>query len=174
LVTIFPTAAEQRCSNHRLVNLLDELPKTLQGGAKTLLTKVPYVETRAEAERQKRANQAWCTKRGCAEAGRALGRDWERLVTFYQFQREHWKHLRTTNPVESPFAVVRLRTATAKGYKEVDNGAAVIWKTLRIAEQCFRRLDAPELLPEVAEGTAHVDGKRVKLEREVEKQKAAA
>ena len=106
--------------------------------------------------------QVWCTKKGCAEAGRALDRDWERLVTFYQFPREHWKHLRTTNPVESPFAAVRLRTAAAKRYKKVDNATAVIWKTLLIAEQRFRRLDAPELLLEVAEGTVYVDGRRVK------------
>jgi putative transposase len=174
LATIFPTAAEQRCWNHRLVNLLDKLPKKLQGEAKALLTKIPYAETQAEAEREKRVYQAWCTKKGCAEAGRALDRDWERLVTFYQFPREHWKHLRTTNPVESPFAAVRLRTAAAKRYKKVDNATAVIWKTLLVAEQSFRRLDAPELLLEVAEGTVYVDGRRVKQEREVEKKKAAA
>jgi asparagine synthase (glutamine-hydrolysing) len=84
------------------------------------------------------------------------------------------KHLRTTNPVESPFAAVRRRTAAAKRYTKVDNATAVIWKTLRIAEQRFRRPDAPELLLEVAEGTVYVDGRRVKHEREVEKKKAAA
>jgi len=138
-----------------------------------LRTKIPFAETQAEAERQKLASQAWCTKKGCAEAGRALDRDWERLVTFYQFPREHWKHLRPTNPVESPFAAVRLQTAAAKRYKKVDNATAVIWKTLLIAEQRFRRLDAPELLLEVAEGTVYVDGRRVKHERDVEEKKAA-
>jgi putative transposase len=64
-------------------------------------------------------------------------------------------------PVESPFAAVRLRTAAAKRYKKVPNATAVIWKTLLIAEQTFRRLDAPELLPEVAEGVTFIDGVRV-------------
>jgi hypothetical protein len=82
--------------------------------------------------------------------GRALDRDWERMVTFYQFPREHWRHLRTSNPVESPFAAVRLRTAAAKRVKKVENATAVIWKTLLIAQKTFRRLDAPELLAEAA------------------------
>ncbi len=95
-------------------------------------------------------------------------------MTFYHFPREHWKHLRTTNPVESPFAAVRLRTAAAKRYKKTDNATAVIWKTLLIAEQSFRRLDAPELLPQVAEGVVYVDGVRVKQGEERAKKKAAA
>ena len=95
-----------------------------------------------------------------AAAGRRLEEDWERLVTFYAFPKEHWKHLRTTNVVESPFAVVRLRTAAAKRFKKVENATAIIWKTLLVAEQSFRRLDAPERLPEVAEGVVYVDGVR--------------
>ena len=151
LAAVFPEAEEQRCWNHRIVNVLDKLPLKRQAEARTLLTKIPYAETREEAERQKRAFQAWCTKHGHAEVGRALDRDWERMVTFYQFPREHWKHLRTSNPVESPFAAVRLRTAAAKRFKKVENATAVIWKTLLIAEKTFRRLDAPELLADVAE-----------------------
>ena len=84
------------------------------------------------------------------------------LVTFSAFPKEHGKHLRTTNVVESPFAAVRLRTAAAKRFKKVENATAVIWKTLLVAEQRFRRLDAPELLREVAEGVAYVDGTREK------------
>ena len=81
-------------------------------------------------------------------------------MTFYQFPREHWKHLRTSNPVESPFAAVRLRTAAAKRFKKVENATAVIWKTLLIAEKTFRRLDAPELLADVAGGVVYVNGVR--------------
>jgi len=86
----------------------------------------------------------------------------ERLVTFYAVPTEHWKRRRTTNVVESPFAAVRLRTAAAKRFKKVENATAVIWKTLLVAEQSFRRLDAPERLPEVAEGVVYVDGVREK------------
>jgi len=149
---VFPTVGEQRCWNHRLVNVVDTLPTQLQSEARDLLTKIPYAETRAEAERQKRVFQAWATKKGGAAAGRRLDEDWERLVTFYAFPKEHWKHLRTTNVVESPFAAVRLRTEAAKRFKKVENATAVIWKTLLVAEQHFRRLDAPERFPEVAEG----------------------
>jgi transposase-like protein len=160
--TVFPTVDEQRCWNHRLVNVLDTLPQKLQAEARELLTKIPYAATRAEAERLKRGFQAWATKKGGAAAGRRLEDDWERLMTFYAFPKEHWKHLRTTNVVESPFAVVRLRTAAAKRFKRVENATAVIWKTLLVAEQSFRRLDAPERLPEVAEGVVYIDGVREK------------
>jgi len=157
---VFPTVGEQRCWNHRIVNVLDALPKKLQAEARALLTKIPYAETRAAAEHQKRAFQAWATKKGAAAAARRLAEDWERLVAFYAFPKEHWKHLRTTNVVESPFAAVRLRTAAAKRFKKVENATAVIWKTLLVAEHSFRRLNAPELLPEVAEGVVYVDGVR--------------
>src|SRR5216683_1080879 len=167
---VFPAVSEQRCWNHRLVNVLDTLPKPLQAEARELLTKIPYAETRAEAERQKRTFQAWATKKDVAAAGRRLDEDWGRLVTFYAFPKEHWKHLRTTNVVESPFATVRLRTEAAKRFKKVENATAVIWKTLLVAEQRFRRLDAPERLPEVAEGVVYVDGARKKRSNE----KAAA
>ncbi|MGH9253052.1 MAG: IS256 family transposase [Vicinamibacterales bacterium] len=160
LAAVFPEAREQRCWNHRIINVLDKLPLKRQAEARSLLTKIPYAETREEAERQKRTFQAWATKRGHAEVGRALDRDWERMVTFYQFPREHWKHLRTSNPVESPFAAVRLRTAAAKRFKKVENATAVIWKTLLIAEKTFRRLDAPELLADVASGVVYVNGVR--------------
>ena len=160
LTAVFPEVAEQRCWNHRLLNVLDKLPVKRQAEARSLLTKIPYAETRDNAERQKRAFQAWCTKHGHAEVGRVLERDRERLVTFYQFPREHWKHLRTSNPIESPFAAVRLRTAAAKRFKKVENATAVIWKTLLIAEKTFRRLDAPELLANVASGLVYVNGVR--------------
>jgi putative transposase len=166
LTSVFPEAAEQRCWNHRIVNVLDKLPLTQQAAARSLLTKIPYAETREEAERQKRAFQAWAAKHGQAEVGRALDRDWERMMTFYQFPREHWKHLRTSNPVESPFAAVRLRTAAAKRFKKVANATAVIWKTLLLAEKTFRRLDAPELLADVASGAVYVNGVRAVNQRE--------
>ena len=171
LTAIFPEAAEQRCWNHRIMNVLDKLPRTRQAEARSLLTKIPYAATREQAERQKQAFQAWCAKRGLAEVGRRLDRDWERMVTFYQFPHEHWKHLRTTNPVESPFAAVRLRTAAAKRFKKVENATAVIWKTLLVAEHTFRRLDAPELLPDVAHGVEYVNGVRAVNRRD---EKAAA
>src|SRR5262249_28293614 len=93
-------------------------------------------------------------------AADVLDQDWERMLTFLGFPKEHWKHLRTTNVVESPFAVVRLRTTPAKRFKKVANATAVIWKTLLIAEKSFRKLNAPELLAEVADGATYINGVR--------------
>jgi len=88
------------------------------------------------------------------------------MVTFYEFPQEHWQHLRTTNPVESPFATLRLRTDAAKRYKRVDRATAVIWKLLVVAEKRFRRLNAPELLGDVYDGAKYVDGLRVEVSAE--------
>jgi transposase-like protein len=174
LTAVFPLARQQRCWNHRLLNVLDKLPKRLQSEGRRLLTAIPYAETREEAERQKRVFHAWCTKKGVPAVGHALDHDWDRLVAFYEFPKAHWKHLRTSNPIESPFAAVRLRTAAAKRYKKVENATAVIWKTLLIAERTFRRLDAPELLVEVAEGVTYVNGERERLSPRPSEKRAAA
>jgi putative transposase len=87
-----------------------------------------------------------------------LAHDWDRLVTFYELPREHWRHLRTTNVVESPCAAARLRTGAAKRFKKVDSATAIIWKLLRVAEPTFRRLNAPELRPAVYAGAKYVNG----------------
>jgi len=149
LANVYPGAAEQRCWNHKIVNVLDKLPKKVQPQAKRLLQDIAYAGSRPEAEDKRDDFLAWCRKESHRAAGETLGRDWDRMVTFYQFPTEHWKHLRTTNVVESPFAALRLRTDAAKRFKKVDNATAVIWKMLMLAEQRFRRLDAPEKLMQV-------------------------
>ncbi|MCI0408478.1 MAG: IS256 family transposase [Acidobacteria bacterium] len=162
LAQVFPEAAEQRCWNHRIVNVLDKVSKKEQPQARILLKAIPYEETLEQAERLKKKFQTWCEKKRFTEAARLIDQDWERMVTFYAFPKEHWKHLRTSNVVESPFAAVRLRTGAAKRYKRMENATAVIWKTLLVAEGNFRRLDHPELLAEVAEEVMYVDGVRAK------------
>ena len=92
------------------------------------------------------------------KAVECLACDGERLVTFDQCPREHWRHRRTTHVVESPCAAVRLRTTAAKRLKQVDSATAMIWKVLQVAETTFRRLHAPELLPAVYAGAKYVDG----------------
>ncbi len=158
LRNVYPEAEEQRCWNHKVVNVLDKLPRKQQAQAKLLLSQIPYAETQAQAERLRSYFSDWCRERGHDHAAGALERDWERMVAFYQFPKEHWTHIRTTNPVESPFAALRLRTDAAKRYKRVDNATAVIWKMLLIAETKFRRLNAPELLKKVFEGVEYKDG----------------
>jgi len=158
LRNVYPEAAEQRCWNHKILNVLDKLPKREHAQAKLMVCRIPYSQTRREAERLRSIFSAWCHERAHQAASEALERDWERMVTFYDFPREHWQHLRTTNPVESPFAALRLRTDAAKRYKRVDQATAVIWKMLMIAEKRFRRLKAPGLMKDVYLGAEHVDG----------------
>jgi putative transposase len=176
LANIFPEAGEQRCWNHRIVNVLDKISKKQQPTAKVWLRQLMYAETREQAGELKGKFQSWCRKTGCAEAGQLLDTDWDRLVAYYDFPLEHWKHLRTTNPVESPFAAVRLRTTAAKRYKKAENATAVIWKTLLIAEQRFRRVDAPEKMPLVAAGIGFQNGQRTHSSQELlrEAQEVAA
>jgi transposase-like protein len=159
---VYPEAQEQRCWNHRILNLLDRIGKRDQPAAIALLRTIVYADTLQEAERHKTSFQHWCRQRGYEEAGELIEQDWERMVAFYGFPKEHWTHLRTTNPIESPFAALRLRTNAAKRFKKVENATAVMWKMLLIAESRFRRLNASELMQEVFEGAVYVDGIREK------------
>jgi putative transposase len=152
-----PTAAEQRCWNHRITNVLDVIPKQQQAQARTLLCAMPYAESQAACE-QLRTQFDKRYRQLAPKAVERLAHDWDRLATFYQFPREHWRHLRTTNVVESPFATARLRTGAAKRFKKVESATAIIWKLLQVAESTFRRLNAPELLPAVYAGAKYVDG----------------
>ena len=158
---VYPEAAEQRCRNHRLLNLLDRIAKRDQRAAQQLLGKIVYADTVAQAGREKAAFQRWCREQGYADAAELIEQDWERMTACYAFPRQPWPHLRPTNPVESPFAALRLRTDAAKRFKRVENATAVLWKRLLIAESRFRRLNAPELLAEVWQGVRFVDGVRV-------------
>ena len=84
-----------------------------------MLRSIPYAGSRGESERLKSVFAAWCRERSYDAAAETLERDWERMVTFYDFPAEHWRHLRTTNVVESSFAALRLRTDAAKRFKRV-------------------------------------------------------
>ena len=160
---VWPEAAQQRCWNHKIINVLDDLPKRVQGKARALLTQMPVSETRKEAETRRDTFAARYRDR-YPEAVATLERDWERMVTFYDFPEQHWKHLRTTNPVESPFASVRLRTNAGKRYKRVQAATALIWRVLMVAEKRFRKLNAPELLADVFAGEKYQDGKPIQRE----------
>jgi transposase-like protein len=165
LAEVCPEIDEQRCWNHRVVNVLDCLPRGLQPEAKELLREMVYTDTQAGCERL-RDKFAQRYSKAHPKAAETLTRDWERMITFFRYPKEHWKHLRTTNIVESPFASVRLRTAAGKRYKKVPNATALIWKVLMVAETTFRCLDHPELLPQVAEGVQYKDGVRVMVKKE--------
>ena len=158
LRNVYPDAKEQRCWNHKIINVLDRLPKRQHEQAKLMLQSIPYAGSRGESERLKSVFTGWCRERSYDAAAESLERDWERMVTFYDFPAEHWRHLRTTNVVESPFAALRLRTEAAKRFKRMDRAIAVIWKMLMVAESRFRRLKAPELMKDVSLGAIYKDG----------------
>ena len=162
LRNIFPEAEEQRCWNHRLVNLLTQVPKQRQGEARELLTKIPYQASERQARQQKRVFQNWCLEHGYERAAELIDENWEQMVSFYRFPRGHWRHLRTSNVVESPCAALRLRTDAAKRFKKVANATAVVWKMLLLAERKFRRINSPELLPAVVAGQRYHDGLPIK------------
>lgn len=157
---VWPQTREQRCWNHKIVNVLDALPKTLQAMASALLCVIPYAKTRAEAL-QLREKFARAFRRTHPRAVEILERDWDRMVAFYDFPKEHWKHLRTTNVVESPFAAVRLRTDAAKRFKKTANATSMIWRLLLVAEKRFRKIDAPSLASAVYRGVVFEDGVKV-------------
>ena len=158
LRNVYPEASEQRCWNHKIINVLDKLPKRQHDQAKLMLRNIPYAESRSEAERIRDVFVRWSRQHSYETAAESLERDWDRMVTFYAFPKEHWRHVRTTNPVESPFAALRLRTDAAKRYKRVDRAIAVIWKMLMVAEGRFRRLKAPALMKVVYQGARYKDG----------------
>ena len=158
---VFPESAEQRCWNHKLRNVLDAVPQKAQPEVQAQLQGIAAAASAAEAERRRRAFTAAYGRR-YPKAAERLARDWERLVAYYAFPQEHWRHLRTTNVIESPFDAVRLRTSAAKRFKKVENAEALIWKLLVIAERSFRRLNGPRLMKEVYEGKKFVDGVAVK------------
>jgi putative transposase len=148
---------EQRCWNHKIRNVLDCFPKRMRAEAAEQLTKIPYAETLAECERLRNAFVERYKKDYSKATGKLLS-DWDRMVTFYSFPKEHWPHIRTTNVVESPFSSVRLRTDAAKRFKKVQNATAMIWKLLQVAEKSFRTLKGYWLLSDVYKGKTFVDG----------------
>ena len=138
-------------------NILDKLPKRLHGKATRLLRDVYQSETKEEAEERIDVfAETFGTKH--EKAVKCLTKDREVLLTYYDFPAEHWKHLRTSNPIESAFSTVRLRQRVTKGAGSRTKALTMAFKLLEMAEQRWRRLDASHLLPLVRAGVKFVDG----------------
>ncbi len=157
LAQLYPDSGEQRCWTHKMLNVLDTVPTGRQAEVRGWLRQLMYADTRAACE-QLRTRFAARYQARDPKAVATLERDWERLITFFDFPKEHWGHLRTTNVVESPFAAVRLRTTAAKRFKRVEHATALIWKVLGVAERNFRVLKAPRRCAEVWAGAVFRDG----------------
>jgi transposase-like protein len=162
---LHPAGDEQRCWNHKIVNVLDVLPKKQQPEAAERLSTMMYAESRSACER-KRDEFLLRFKKTDPKACATLIRDWERLVRFFDYPQEHWIHLRTTNIVESPFNAVRLRTDASRRFKKVENAEAMIWKLLLVAEKSWRALNAPRLMRDVYDGKRFKDGIAVRTKIE--------
>lgn len=154
---LHPSGEQQGCWNRKIASVLKTLPKAARPKASELLKAMAYAETQTECERRR---DKFVRKYRTTEvkAVETLLRNWERMVTFYGFPREHWRHLRTTNIVISPFDSVQLRTNSSRRYKRIEGAKALIWKMLRVAEKSWRRLHAPELLPLVSSNVTFKDG----------------
>ncbi|MBW3605144.1 MAG: IS256 family transposase [Actinobacteria bacterium] len=157
LPQVFGSTRTQKCWVHKTANVLAALPKRCHGDAKMALAKIYGAETRAAA-----IDAAHEFARDFDAHPKATGkitRDLDALLTFYDFPAEHWKHLRTTNVIESTFATVRLRQRTTKGPGCRDAGAAMAYKLLDAAQTRWRRINGPEFVALVRAGATFIDGK---------------
>jgi putative transposase len=170
---VWPETREQRDWVHRVANVLDKLPKRLQGRAKDALREIREAPTREAAEKEMGRFQADYGAK-YPKAVESLRRDQDKLLTFYDFPAEHWKHIRTSNPIESSFATVRLRQRVTKGPGSRKRGLVMAYKLLRMAEERWRRLNGHELLPLVRAGVNFTDGQKVERDDPMETERAAA
>jgi transposase-like protein len=141
LSEVFPTTRHQRCWNHKAINILDKLPKRLQPEAKRRLQDIWGAATRADAVAERDRTVAWLGGLGQADAAATLLRDWHDLVTFYDYPAEHWRHLRTSNVVESVFAGVRIRTTVAKRARVRENALYLVFKIVERLAGSWRTLN---------------------------------
>ena len=139
---VWPETAEQRCWNHKTTNVLDRLPKRERAVAREMLRAAAYAPSRAAANE---ARDAFRDRYGDAQAKavEVLEDDWDRMTAFHDFPEQHWRHLRTTSVVESPFASVRLRTTAAKRFKRVDNATALILAALDRGREAVQEAQRP-------------------------------
>ena len=160
LRNVFPATREQRCWVHKTANVLDSLPKRLQPRAKNLLHEMAEAPSRVDARNAlERFRVEFEAKYPKAVA--KLDKDWDALTAFYDFPAEHWRHLRTTNPIESSFATVKLRTKVTKGAGSKKAALAMAYKLLDAAQERWRRVNGHELVSDVLDGAKFKDGVKI-------------
>jgi putative transposase len=157
---VFPETAEQRCWWHKIGNVLAALPKSAQPAAKRALAEIYNAEDKTHAQA---AAKAFAAEFGAKwpKAAAKITDDLDALLAFYDYPAEHWIHLRTTNPIESTFATVRLRTRVTKGPGSRAAGVAMAFKLIEAAQQRWRMVNAPHLVALVRAGAHFVNGKLV-------------
>ena len=164
LPQVFGNTREQRCWVHKTANLLNKLPKGQQAKAKAALHQIWMAESRAAAE-QAFDHFLSTYEAKYAKAAECLAKDRDTLLTFYDFPAEHWMHIRTTNPIESTFATVRLRTAKTRGCVSRAGILAMVFKLTKSAEQRWRKLKGAARLAQVIDGVRFKDGLQEEAQR---------
>jgi transposase-like protein len=154
---VYPKTRGQRCWVHKTANVLNKMPKSVQPKAKADLHEIYLAEAREQANK---AFDKFLAKYGAKydEACECLRKDRDALLCFYDFPAEHWKHLRTTNPIESTFATIRLRHRRTKGNGTRKTSLAMMFKLAQAAQKRWRRLNGHEQLQLILQGRTFVDG----------------
>jgi putative transposase len=160
LKQVFPATQTQRCWVHKTVNVLDKLPKNQQSRAKEILREIWMGATREDATKAMGKFVATYQAK-YPKAVECLTKDKEQLLAFYDFPAEHWAHLRTSNPIESTFATVRLRTSKTKGAGSRTACLAMAFKLVLSAQNHWRKLNGSTLLPAVVAGVIFKDGTKI-------------
>ena len=156
---VFPTTEHQRCWNHRVLNVQAKLPKRLQPEARHKLHEMAYAETQGACEELRDRYVADLRTADQHSAAETVLRDWEEFVTFYHYPTEHWTHLRTTNPLESIFGGVRLRTDAAKRLRRRDNALYLVFKIVeRLSGRWHALNGGANLMALVLAGCSFKDG----------------
>lgn len=158
---VYPKAKWQRCWVHKTANVLDKLPKSVQPQAKTMIHDIYLAPTRAEALKAYGKFMSFCDGK-YPKAADCLEKDKKHLFTFYDFPSVHWKHIRTTNVIESVFATVRLRTDKTRGQGTHTTVLLMVYKLLEQASQRWHRLKGQEELAKVVRNVKFFDGIELK------------
>ncbi len=157
LSKVYPTTKPQRCWVHKTANLLNHFPKSVQGRAKERIQAIWMAETKKDAlGAYDIFNETYEAK--YPKAVESLKRDRDELLAFYDFPAEHWRHIRTTNPIESTFATVRLRTNKTKGSGSRMACLTMVHRLCLSAQKKWRALNGAQLLAEIVEGVRFQDG----------------
>ena len=159
LTQIFPKTRHQRCWVHKTANVLTKLPKSMHEKVKGSLHEIWMAESRAGAEK---AFNLALSQYGAKYDGamECLRKDHDELLSFYDFPAEHWAHIRTSNPIESAFSSIRLRTAKTRNCGSRETTLSMVFKLAQSAEKRWRKLKGYKLLGDVVTGVSFRDGIR--------------
>ena len=156
---VYPITEHQRCWNHRITNVQSKLPKRCQAEARRRLREISEAPTQKECEELRDQYVAELLAKGQRAAAETVLRDWDEFVTFYHYPKEHWIHLRTTNPIESIFSGVRLRTDATRRMRRRDNALYLVFKIVERLSQNWRGLNGgATLMALVLGGCTFKDG----------------